>query len=123
MLITAFDHIQSDLDDLRSMLNRALPNGEFYEFTDFSPCVDYSIENKPDIVFFENIEGNGWYLLADTINKLKEIDPNMKFIILHWSNISKGELIWAINSKGISFLKKPIIYDELVEILHEMLSN
>ena len=123
MLITAFDHIRSDLDDLKSMLDRALPNGEFYGSTDFTPCVDYSIENKPDIVFFENIEGNGWYLLADTINKLREIEPNMKFIILHWSNISKAELIWTINSKGVTFLQKPINYDELVETIGEMVAN
>lgn len=123
MLITAFDHIQSDLDDLKSMLVRALPNSKFCGFTDFSAFIDFAIEKNPSVIILENIEGNGWYLLADTVEKLTKINPDIRFIILHWSKISKEELLWAINSKVTSFLQKPIKYEELLEALNDIVAN
>ena len=46
-----------------------------------------------------------------------------KVVLLFRPNISKRELIWAVNSNVTFFLQKPIKYSELVERLDEIELN
>ena len=122
MLITAFDHIVSDLDELKKMLEKSLPDHEFKGFSEFKDCIEFSAVHKPEIVFIENIEGDAWFLIAEAVKLLKDTDPGMQFIIMHWSDIKKSEYLWALGSGSVSFLQKPISYDELEKTLSALVT-
>ena len=123
MQIIAFDHIQEDLDTLQNLIEKAVPNSMFKGFTTFEDCFKYAKQNSVHLVFLENIEGGAWHILADTIRTLREKNPKMDFIIMHWSNIKLDEIMWATQSNISDFLQKPIEYADLLNTLKSLRYN
>ena len=123
MQIIAFDHIQEDLDTLQNLIKKAVPNSMFKGFTTLEDCVKYAKQNSVHLVFLENIEGGAWHILADTIRTLREKNPKMDFIIMHWSNIKLDEIMWATQSNISDFLQKPIEYADLLNTLKSLRYN